>query len=167
MGKGGREKAPAAFCRKAAACKDGDVLDIWGDGKQTRSFCYVDDCVEGILRIMHSDYDKPLNLGSDEMITMNDFLAMAVGFSGKSVTYKHIPGPEGVRGRNSENTLIRQVLGWSPQIELKDGLKRTYDWIKLQCELVRNSKDGAKVDLQKSTIVKQNEDELNDFNFDI
>merc|ERR1712039_288288 len=116
---------------------------------------------------MHSDCDKPLNLGSDEMITMNDFLAMAVGFSGKSVTYKHIPGPEGVRGRNSDNTLIKKVLGWSPQIELKDGLRRTYEWIKKECEKVKNSKDGANVDLQKSTIVKQNEDELNDFNFEI
>ena len=94
--KGGREKAPAAFCRKAAACQDGDVVDIWGDGKQTRSFCYIDDCVEGIIRIMHSDYDKPLNLGSDEMIDMNGLLNLALSFDNKKPEIKHISGPEGV-----------------------------------------------------------------------
>ena len=150
---GGREKAPAAFCRKAAACEDGDVLDIWGDGNHTRSFCYIDDCVECILRIMHSDYDKPLNLGSDEMIDMNSFLEMAVGFSGKKVTYKHIPGPEGVRGRNSDNNLIKRVLGWSPQISLKDGMKRTYDWIKAQIDEER--KNGINENYLVSKIVKQ------------
>jgi len=167
--RGGREKAPAAFCRKAAVAEKGSTLEIWGDGKQTRSFCYVDDCVEGILRLMRSDYDKPVNIGSDEMISINDLCTLALSFDGKEgvVERKHIPGPEGVRGRNSDNTLIKQVLGWSPETELKEGLKRTYDWIKEQCQLVRNTKDGAKVDLQKSTIVKQNEDELNDFNFDI
>jgi len=92
----GREKAPTAFCRKAAACKDGDELDIWGDGKQTRSFCYIDDSVEGILRIMHSDYDKPVNLGSDEMIDMNELLTLALSFDGRKATIKHIPGPEGI-----------------------------------------------------------------------
>merc|ERR1712244_11817 len=101
-------------------------------------------------------------------ISMNDLLALALSFDGKKdVKIKHIEGPEGVRGRNSENTLIKQVLGWAPQITLADGLNRTYKWIKQQCEMVRNSKDGQKVDLQKSTIVKQNEEELNDFNFDI
>merc|ERR1712244_106 len=101
-------------------------------------------------------------------ISMNDLLALALSFDGKKdVKIKHIPGPEGVRGRNSENTLIKQVLGWSSQITLEDGLNRTYQWIKKQCEMVRNSKDGNKVDLQHSTIVKQNEAELNDFNFEI
>jgi len=167
--RGGREKAPAAFCRKAAVAEKGSIVEIWGDGKQTRSFCYVDDCVEGILRLMKSDYDKPVNIGSDEMISINGLCELALSFDKKQdlVKIKHIEGPEGVRGRNSENTLIKQVLGWAPQITLADGLNRTYKWIKQQCEMVRNSKDGQKVDLQKSTIVKQNEEELNDFNFDI
>jgi len=167
--RGGREKAPAAFCRKAAVAEKGSTLEIWGDGKQTRSFCFVDDCVEGILRLMASDYDKPLNIGSDEMISINDLCTLALSFDGKqdSVLRKHIAGPEGVRGRNSDNTLIRAVLGWEPQIKLAEGLKRTYEWIKEQCQMVRNSKGGAKVDLQHSTIVKQNEAELNDFNFAI
>ena len=166
---GGREKAPAAFCRKAAVAEKGSVLEIWGDGNQTRSFCYVDDCVEGILRLMRSDYDKPVNIGSDEMISINGLLKLALSFDKKEdiVTLKHIPGPEGVRGRNSENTLIKQVLGWSPQISLADGLNRTYKWIKEQVEIVKSSKDGAKIDLQHSTIVKQNEAELDDFNFEI
>lgn len=145
------------------------MLDIWGDGEQTRSFCFVDDCVEGILRLMRSDYDKPINIGSDEMITMNNLLKLALSFDKKEdiVEFKHIPGPEGVRGRNSENTLIKQVLGWSPQITLADGLNRTYQWIKKQVEIVKNSKDGDKIDLQHSVIVKQNEKELDDFNFEI
>ena len=118
---------------------------------------------------MRSDYDKPINIGSDEMISINGLAELALSFDKKEklVKIKHIPGPEGVRGRNSENTLIKEVLGWAPGITLKDGLGRTYKWIKEQCELVRNSKDGQKVDLQHSTIVKQNEEELNDFNFDI
>lgn len=151
--KGGREKAPAAFCRKAAACKDGDILDIWGDGKQTRSFCYVDDCVEGILRIMHSDYDKPLNLGSDEMIDMNGLLKMACSFGDRKVTFKHIPGPEGVRGRNSNNDLIKKVLGWTPPTPLKQGLRKTYNWIKAQIDKERAA--GSTQNYLVSTIVKQ------------
>eukprot|EP00486_Rosalina_sp_Unknown_P013718 CAMPEP_0201592838 /NCGR_PEP_ID=MMETSP0190_2-20130828/190619_1 /ASSEMBLY_ACC=CAM_ASM_000263 /TAXON_ID=37353 /ORGANISM="Rosalina sp." /LENGTH=260 /DNA_ID=CAMNT_0048051779 /DNA_START=537 /DNA_END=1319 /DNA_ORIENTATION=+ len=151
--KGGREKAPAAFCRKAAACKDGDVLDIWGDGNQTRSFCYIDDCVEGIVKTMHSDYDKPINLGSDEMIDMNGLLNLALSFEGKKAQLKHIPGPEGVRGRNSDNTLIKQVLGWTPPTELRVGLKKTYNWIKAQIERERAA--GSTTDYLKSTIVKQ------------
>ena len=165
---GGREKAPAAFCRKAAVAEKGSTLDIWGDGKQTRSFCFVDDCVEGILRLMRSDYDKPINIGSDEISSMGGGFSVSRGADGKKdVKIKHIEGPEGVRGRNSENTLIKQVLGWAPGIKLEDGLRRTYDWVKEQCDIVLNSKGGSKVDLQKSTIVKQNVDELNDFNFDI
>ena len=155
--KGGREKAPAAFCRKAAACKEGDTLDIWGDGKQTRSFCYIDDCVEGILRIMHSDYDKPINLGSDEMIDMNGLLGMALSFDNKQdkVTFKHIPGPEGVRGRNSNNDLIKAVLNWTPPTSLKNGLHKTYKWIKAQIERERAA--GSTEDYLVSKIVDQDE----------
>jgi len=155
---GGREKAPAAFCRKAAASKDGDELDIWGDGKQTRSFCYVDDCVEGIIRLMHSDYDKPVNIGSDEMVDMNYLLSLACSFDKRKVTFKHIPGPEGVRGRNSDNTLIKNVLGWVPPTPLKVGLRITYNWIKEQIELQR--KKGNNQDFLKSTVVKQDQSAL-------
>jgi len=135
--KGGREKAPAAFARKALACvltgqKD---IEMWGDGKQTRSFCFVDDCVEGILRLMRSNYPNPLNLGSDEMVSMNHMQTLANSFDkDHPVNTKHISGPEGVRGRNSDNTLIRQVLGWAPGITLADGLKRTYDFIKIKMQ---------------------------------
>jgi len=123
---GGREKAPAAFCRKAIAVseKNNDVLEIWGDGEQTRSFCFIDDCVEGIIRIMNSDYDKPINLGSDEMISMNDLAKLALSFENKKISLKHIPGPVGVRGRNSDNSLIKQVLGWAPNTPLKIGIKK-------------------------------------------
>merc|ERR1719203_1889928 len=135
--RGGREKAPAAFCRKAAVAEKGSTLEIWGDGLQTRSFCYVDDCVEGILRLMKSDYDKPVNIGSDEMISINGLSSLALSFDGKEdfVKIKHIPGPEGVRGRNSDNALIQQVLKWAPETKLADGMKRTYDWIKARCEI--------------------------------
>ena len=130
--KGGREKAPASFCRKAITS---DVeFEMWGDGKQTRSFCYIDDCVEGVLRLMRSDYTKPLNIGSDECVTMNQMAEMALRFAGKDIPIKHIPGPEGVRGRNSDNTLIKEVLGWAPEICLEDGLRRTFDWIKAKVE---------------------------------
>jgi len=107
---------------------------MWGNGKQTRSFCYVDDCVEGILRLMRSDFREPLNIGSDEMVSMNDMAKMIMNFEGKNLELKHIPGPEGVRGRNSDNTLIKQVLGWTPSISLKDGLKRLYGWMKVEIE---------------------------------
>jgi GDP-D-mannose 3',5'-epimerase len=131
--KGGREKAPAAFCRKAIASEKD--FEVWGDGKQTRSFCYIDDCVEGILRLMRSDYEQPLNLGSDEMIAMNDMARMALEFDGKpNMPLRHISGPEGVRGRNSDNTVINQVLKWAPPTSLKDGLQRTHAWIKKQIE---------------------------------
>jgi GDP-D-mannose 3',5'-epimerase len=130
--KGGREKAPAAFCRKVAATEK--EFEMWGDGLQTRSFCFIDDCVEGILRLMRSDYKQPLNLGSDELITMNDMAHLVMSIANKQVPIKHIPGPEGVRGRNSDNTLIKQVLGWAPSISLKDGLTRLYPWIKQQID---------------------------------
>ena len=130
--KGGREKAPAAFCRKGLTSTD--TFEMWGNGKQTRSFCYIDDCVEGILRLMVSDYKKPLNIGSDEMVSMNQMGELVLGFAKKNIPIRHIPGPEGVRGRNSDNTLIKQVLGYAPATSLEEGLKYTYDWIKSQID---------------------------------
>ncbi|PSC72835.1 GDP-mannose 3,5-epimerase 2 [Micractinium conductrix] len=138
--KGGREKAPAAFCRKALTAVD--EIEMWGDGKQTRSFTFIDDCVEGILRITKSDYRQPLNLGSDEMVSMNGMMEMVMGFDGMKKGIKHIPGPEGVRGRNSDNKLILEKLGWAPTIKLEDGLRVTYKWIK--GELEKESKEGGK-----------------------
>lgn len=133
---GGREKAPAAFCRKVAIQRQiGGEIEMWGNGKQTRSFCFIDDCVEGILRLTLSDYDKPLNIGSDEMVSMNQLVEITSDIAGGSkAEIHHIPGPEGVRGRNSDNTLIKQVLGWSPSITLKDGISRTYAWISKEIE---------------------------------
>jgi GDP-D-mannose 3',5'-epimerase len=134
--KGGREKAPAAFCRKARCSTAETGMEMWGDGKQTRSFCYIDDCVEGVLRLFASDFREPLNIGSDEMVSMIEMGEMALEYAGKKDTVKirHIPGPEGVRGRNSDNTLIKQVLGWAPGITLKDGIGRTYEWISKQVD---------------------------------
>ncbi|CAD7705094.1 unnamed protein product [Ostreobium quekettii] len=128
--KGGREKAPAAFCRKVLTSPD--EIEMWGDGKQTRSFTFIDDCVEGILRITKSDFREPLNLGSDEMVSMNEMMELVKSFDGKDLPIKHIPGPEGVRGRNSDNSLILEKLGWNPSVKLADGLKITYFWIKSQ-----------------------------------
>jgi len=135
--KGGREKAPAAFCRKVL-CSDKE-FEMWGDGEQTRSFCLVDDCVEGIIRLMHSDVKEPLNLGSEEMISMNDLAKLAMKFEGKTLSIKHIPGPEGVRGRNSDNNLIRKSLGWEPSIKLEDGMRKLYFWMKEKIELEKAS----------------------------
>jgi GDP-D-mannose 3',5'-epimerase len=134
--KGGREKSPAAFCRKALTSEN--EFELWGDGKQTRSFTYIDDCVEGVLRIMKSNYSKPLNLGSDEMISMNDMATLVMSFENKQLSIKHINGPEGVRGRNSDNTLIKQSIGWAPSVKLIDGLKATYEWIKTQLKNEKN-----------------------------
>ena len=125
--KDGREKAPAAFCRKVLV-SEGKV-EVWGNGEQTRSFCYIDDCVEGILRLFNSDYKEPLNIGSDEVISMNGFVKLIMGISEKDLSLVHLPGPEGVRGRNSDNTLIKQVLDWAPSISLEDGITKTYSWI--------------------------------------
>lgn len=126
---GGREKAPAAICRKVAMAEDGGDIDIWGDGKQTRSFLYIDECLEGSIRLMRSDWTGPVNIGSDEMVTINRLADMAIGFSGKKLGKNHIPGPLGVRGRNSDNALIEKMLGWRPQKPLSDGIKKTYRWI--------------------------------------
>jgi GDP-D-mannose 3', 5'-epimerase len=129
--KGGREKAPAAICRKVATAKltGNREVEVWGDGEQTRSFCHVDDCVRGICRLMRSDFPEPLNLGQDRMVNINELADMVAKIAGVSITKKHVPGPQGVRGRNSDNTLLRQVLGWEPEISLEEGLRRTYQWI--------------------------------------
>jgi nucleoside-diphosphate-sugar epimerase len=130
---GGREKAPAALCRKVAEAETGGEVEIWGDGQQTRSFCYVDDCVEGIYRLMQSNYREPLNLGSEDMVTVNELARMIIGLSGKGgVTLRHVDGPQGVRGRNSDNHQLRKVLGWEPSVTLSQGLEPTYRWIEKQ-----------------------------------
>lgn len=128
---GGREKAPAAMCRKIAVAKlmGNHEIEIWGDGEQTRSFCYIDDCVEGIYRLMRSDFHEPLNLGQDRMVTINQLADIISEISGTPIIKKHVDGPQGVRGRNSDNTKLREVLGWEPSISLEDGLRKTYRWI--------------------------------------
>lgn len=131
---GGREKAPAALSRKIAAAKltGSHEIEMWGDGEQTRSFCYIDDCVEGIYRLMYSDCSEPLNLGQDRLISINELAAMIADIAGIAVKINHIDGPQGVRGRNSDNSKLREVLGWEPSISLEDGLARTYKWIESQ-----------------------------------
>lgn len=129
---GGREKAPAAMCRKAAETKDGGSFEIWGDGKQTRSFLYIDECLEGIRRLMESDFTGPVNIGSNEMVTINQLAKMAIDNSGKSISVRHIEGPLGVRDRNSDNNLIREKLGWAPNYKLSDGMATTYRWVETQ-----------------------------------
>ena len=127
---GGREKAPAAISRKVALAHDAGEIEIWGDGKQTRSFMYIDDCVEGLLRLMDSDYHEPLNLGTDELVTINELVDMVSAAAGKKLVKRHDPTkPQGVRGRNSDNTRLKRVLGWAPSISLEDGLAVTYRWI--------------------------------------
>ncbi|OGI95607.1 NAD-dependent dehydratase [Candidatus Nomurabacteria bacterium RIFCSPLOWO2_01_FULL_42_17] len=127
--KGGKEKAPAALCRKVAEAKDGGEIEIWGDGEQTRSFLYIDECIEGVRRLMDSNFTGPVNIGSDEMVTINQLAKMIMKSAGKKLTIKHISGPLGVRGRNSDNTLIKEKLKWAPSQPLQDGLKITYEWI--------------------------------------
>jgi nucleoside-diphosphate-sugar epimerase len=131
---GGREKAPAAMCRKIANAKltGNHEIEIWGDGEQTRSFCYIDDCVLGIHKLMRSDYQEPLNLGQDRMVTINELADMVAGIAGISITKKHVVGPQGVRGRNSDNTRLRAILRWEPEISLEEGMRRTYLWIEEQ-----------------------------------
>ena len=130
---GGREKAPAAICRKVAEAEDGESIDIWGDGLQTRSFCYIDDCIEGIYRLMGSGYQQPVNLGTERMVTINELAEVIIEISGKpGLTVRHVDGPQGVRGRNSDNSRLREVLGWEPTTRLEDGLEATYRWIEKQ-----------------------------------
>ena len=135
---GGREKAPAALCRKVAEVEDGGTIEIWGDGEQTRSFCHVDDTVEGIYRLMMSNHTEPLNLGRDRMVTINELAQIIIEISGKrDIRLKHVDGPQGVRGRNSDNTKLRQVLGWDPSTALEEGLVETYRWIEKQLQEAR------------------------------
>ncbi|MFW5983051.1 MAG: NAD-dependent epimerase/dehydratase family protein [bacterium] len=130
---GGREKAPAAFCRKVARANDGDVIQMWGDGKQTRSFLYIDECLEGVRRLMSQDkFIGPVNIGSDEMVSINELAQMVMDIAGKEMSIEHIPGPLGVKGRNSDNNLIKKELGWAPDYPLKKGLEKTYKWIEEQ-----------------------------------
>jgi GDP-D-mannose 3', 5'-epimerase len=127
---GGREKSPAAICRKVALAEDGGTIEIWGDGQQTRSYCYVGDCVEGIHRLMRSAYHDPLNLGTDRLVTINELVDIVAGLAGKRIVKRYdLTKPQGVRGRNSDNTRLRQVLGWEPRVSLEAGLARTYRWI--------------------------------------
>jgi nucleoside-diphosphate-sugar epimerase len=132
---GGREKAPAALCRKVAETPDGGQIEIWGDGLQTRSFLYIDECVEGIRRLMDSNFTGPVNIGSEEMVTINGLARMIMEIAGKKLTIRHIPGPLGVRGRNSDNRLIREKLDWAPGCPLRAGLEQTYAWISHQVEI--------------------------------
>lgn len=132
--RGGREKAPAALCRKVAEAADSDTIEVWGDGLQTRSFLFIDECLEGTTRLMRSDFTGPVNVGSDEMVTINGLVDMIAEVAGKRIQRKNVPGPEGVRGRNSDNRLIRERLGWAPSRPLKRGIEETYRWIAQQVE---------------------------------
>ena len=134
---GGREKAPAAVCRKVAEANDGSSIEIWGDGLQTRSFLYIDECLEGSVRLMRSGFQGPVNIGSEEMVTINSLATMIMGIANKKLSLRHIPGPLGVRGRNSHNSLIRKMLGWAPTQSLRAGLERTYPWIESQVMRLR------------------------------
>jgi len=132
---GGREKSPAAICRKVALIQDGGTIEVWGDGHQTRSYCYIDDCVEGIYRLMHSSHRDPINLGQDRMISINELVDIVARIAGKRVNRVHnLNAPQGVRGRNSDNTVLRETLGWEPQISLETGLASTYEWIQSQLQ---------------------------------
>ena len=130
--KGGKEKAPAAMCRKVAETPDGGEIEVWGDGQQTRSFLYIDECIDGVLRLTRSDFEGPVNIGSEEMISINDLAKMAIDISGKNIKIKNVPGFTGVRGRNSDNKLIQEKLGWAPNYPLIDGMSKTFKWINKQ-----------------------------------
>lgn len=140
---GGREKAPAALCRKVAETPEGGEIEIWGDGSQTRSFLYIDECVEGIRLLMASDFCGPVNIGSEEMVTINQLAQMIMTVANKKVRIKNIPGPLGVRGRNSDNRLIQQKLGWAPSRPLLEGLARTYEWIEQQVRAPQKARANA------------------------
>ncbi|HLM01568.1 MAG TPA: NAD-dependent epimerase/dehydratase family protein [Pyrinomonadaceae bacterium] len=141
---GGREKAPAAMCRKIAYAKltGNHEIEIWGDGEQTRSFCYIEDCVEGLFRLMRSDFPEPLNLGQDRMVTINQLADIIAAIADVQISKKHIDGPQGVRGRNSDNTKLREVLGWEPNISLEQGLATTYEWIEAQVKAKLESENA-------------------------
>jgi nucleoside-diphosphate-sugar epimerase len=136
---GGREKAPAAICRKVAQARSGEAIDVWGDGEQTRSFLYVDECVTGTMKLLRSEFYGPVNIGSDEMVTLNQLVDLVAAIAGKTITKNHISGPLGVRGRNSDNRLIRETLGWAPSQPLRAGMEQTYSWIAEQVEQVEQA----------------------------
>lgn len=142
---GGREKAPAAMCRKVAQSKlkGTKEIEIWGDGEQTRSFCFIDDCVKGIYMLMRSDHHEPINLGQDRMVTINELAEMIVEIAGIKLKKRYVPGPEGVRGRNSDNTKLREVLGWEPEISLEEGLALTYPWIEEQVRKISEARHAS------------------------
>jgi GDP-D-mannose 3',5'-epimerase len=135
---GGREKSPAAICRKVAQAKNPGEVEVWGDGKQTRSYCYIADCCEGVFRLMQSQVNQPVNIGTDSSVTIDQLVEIVAEIAGKRITIKHLPNqPQGVRGRNSDNTLIKQLLGWQPTTSLKEGLSQTYSWIEEQLGAVK------------------------------
>lgn len=138
--RGGKEKSPAAICRKVAQAEEGGEIEIWGDGLQTRSFLYIEECLEGVLKLMRSNFSGPVNIGSEEMISINGLAQMAIGISGKKLKIKNIPGPTGVRGRKSDNKLIREKLSWEPTRPLLEGLKKTYAWIDEQVKKAEDEK---------------------------
>lgn len=146
---GGREKAPAAMCRKVAEVAHGGTIEVWGDGEQTRSFLYIDECLEGVERLMQSSFQGPVNIGSEEMVSINQLVAIAASVEGKKVSIKHIPGPLGVRGRNSDNALIKEKLGWAPQKPLAEGIATTYRWILEQIARSKTKKTNAKTKAKK------------------
>lgn len=135
----GKEKSPAAMCRKVAQAPDGGEIEMWGDGKQTRSYLYIDECLAGVRKLMDSDFSGPVNIGSEEMVSINQLAEMVMDIAGKKLTIKHIDGPLGVRGRSSDNALIKEKLGWAPGTKLYDGLKKTYAWIATQVEAKKKS----------------------------
>jgi nucleoside-diphosphate-sugar epimerase len=141
---GGKEKAPAAMCRKVAEAEDGGEIEIWGDGMQTRSFLYIDECIEGVRRLVDSDWTGPVNIGSEEMVTINQLAEMVMQIAGKKLSIRHIDGPLGVRGRNSDNRLIAEELGWKPSEPLYKGLEKTYNWIQKQVTAARSAKLAEK-----------------------
>ena len=143
--RGGREKSPAALCRKIAEAPEGGSIEIWGDGKQTRSFLYIEECVEGIRRLMDSSFTGPVNLGSEEMVTINQLAELIMDIAGKKLSIKHIPGPLGVRGRNSDNRLIREKLDWAPSRPLSEGVAKTYEWISGQAAQAREKELAAAI----------------------
>jgi GDP-D-mannose 3',5'-epimerase len=143
---GGREKAPAALCRKVAEAPDNGDIEIWGDGRQTRSFCYIDDCISGVLRMRDASCREPLNIGSDRLVTIDQLADIIIGLSGKKLTKRYVPGPQGVRGRNSDNTRCQRELGWAPLIPLEDGLSVTFRWIQSQVEAATGSPASSSPD---------------------
>jgi len=144
--KGGREKAPAALCRKVAEASNPGTIEIWGDGKATRSFCYIDDCIRGTVALMESDYDKPINIGSDRLISIDELADIIIKISGKKITKTYnLSAPEGVKGRNADLTLAKKVLGWEPKISLEEGLERTYRWIEMMVRKDKETESGGKI----------------------